>query len=87
MDSKGFGMQMLKHKKNPLIRATFFGFLGFSEEEKGPKMTSMENIIFSTFFILIQPENFGLVKFYQKCVVQEIASLAKKFKSGKRRKL
>jgi hypothetical protein len=42
----------------------FGGFLGFSEEEKGPQMENMENFIYSTFCILINPENFGLVKFF-----------------------
>jgi hypothetical protein len=30
--------------KNPLFQATFWGFLGFSEEEKGPQMENMEKI-------------------------------------------
>jgi hypothetical protein len=51
--------------------------LGFSEEEKGPQMEKWKKFIYSTFCILIKPKNFGLVKFFQKCTVWEIASLAK----------
>jgi hypothetical protein len=58
--------------------------LGFSEEEKGPQMEKLEKFIYSTFCILIKPNKFGLVKFFQKCTVWEIASLAKNSKSGKR---
>jgi hypothetical protein len=68
--------------QNPLFQATFWGFLGFSEEEKGPQITKLENFIYSTFYLLINPDNFSLVKFFQKCLVWEIASFAKNSKSG-----
>jgi hypothetical protein len=35
-------------------------------------MKNMEKIIYSTFYILIKMDNFGLVNFFQKCVVWEI---------------
>jgi hypothetical protein len=30
--------------QNPLFQATFLGFLGFSEEEKGPQITKLEKL-------------------------------------------
>jgi hypothetical protein len=46
-------------------------------------MENMEKIIYSTFCILIKPRKFGLVIFFQKCVVWDIVSLAKNSKYGK----
>jgi hypothetical protein len=41
-------------------------------------MENMEKIyLLNILYILIKPDNFGLVKFFQKCTVWEIASLAK----------
>jgi hypothetical protein len=42
-------------------------------------MENMENIIYLTFCILIKTDNFGLVKFFQECIVWKIANLAKNF--------
>jgi hypothetical protein len=44
--------------QNPLFWATFWGFLGFSEEEKGPQMENMENFIYSTFLYTHQARQF-----------------------------
>jgi hypothetical protein len=66
--------------KNTLFWATFWGFGGFCKE-KGPQMENMEKLIYLTFCILINLDNFGLVKFFLKCVVWEITSLAKNSKS------
>jgi len=43
----------------------------------------MEKIIYSTFHILIKIDNFGLVNFFEKCSVWEIASVTKNSKSRK----
>jgi hypothetical protein len=47
-------------------------------------MENMENCVHLEFCILINIDNFGSVNFFQKCVVWEIANLAKKSKFGKR---
>jgi hypothetical protein len=70
--------------KNSPFQDTFWGFLGFSEEEKGPQMEKLEKHIYSTFCILINLDNFSLVKVFQKCIVWERASLARNSKSRKR---
>jgi hypothetical protein len=43
---QGFWSGDAKIGQNPLFRATFWGFLGFSEEEKGPQMENMEKFIY-----------------------------------------
>jgi hypothetical protein len=48
-------------------------------------MTNMEKFIYSTVCILINLDNIGLVKFFQKCAIWEITCLAKNSKSGKKR--
>jgi hypothetical protein len=66
-----------KKRKNPLFHATFGGILGFSEEENNHQMENIEKLVYSTFCILIEENNFGLVNFFQKCTIWEITSLAK----------
>jgi hypothetical protein len=56
---QGFWSGGVKRGKNPLFQTTFGGILGFSEEEKGLQMENMEKIIYSSFCIIINPENFG----------------------------
>jgi hypothetical protein len=31
------------------------------------QITKMENFIYSTFYIVIKTDNFGIVKFFKKC--------------------
>jgi hypothetical protein len=40
-------------------------------------MKKLEKFIYSTFYSLINPDNFGVVKFFQKYIFWEIASLTK----------
>jgi hypothetical protein len=50
--------------KNPLFPGVLWGFLKTSEEEKGPQITYPENFIYSTFYLLINPDNFVLRGFF-----------------------
>jgi hypothetical protein len=58
--------------------------MGFLKEEMGPQMENLEKKNYSPFCTPNKPYNFGLVKFFQKCTIWEIASLAKNSKFGKR---
>lgn len=63
-----------------MFQATPFGeFLRFSEEKK-PQITKLKKIIYSTFYLLMNPNKFSLVKFFQKCSVWEIANFTKNSK-------
>jgi hypothetical protein len=46
-------------------------------------MENLESFIYSNLCTLIKPNNFGLLKFFQKCTIWEIDCLAKNSKSGK----
>jgi hypothetical protein len=58
-------------------------FENFQRKKRDPK-SPIQKILFTQHFVYSsRPDNFGLVKFFQKCTVWEIASLAKNSKSGK----
>jgi hypothetical protein len=75
-----------KTGKNPLFQAKIGEILGFLEEEKGPQITKLENFIYSTFFLFINPNMFSVVKFFQNPSIWKITISYKNPKSRKRMK-
>jgi hypothetical protein len=52
--------------KNSLFWVTFWGFLGFSEEEKGPHIEKLENFHYSTFFFTHQTKQLWFSEVFPK---------------------
>jgi len=73
-------------RKNPLFGATFEGLVKSLKEDKEPQITRPEKFIYSTFYLLINPDNFSLEEFFQICFLWKIVIFRYNSKSGENTK-